>query len=119
MAKASSRKKSTWNGFFNYALSDEERAGIRKLVDGKQAPEVGKYVLEMLEQNYKLSITFNESASVFVCSCTGKAGNLNEGWTFTLSHVQFDVAVMGVWFVCSTIFDWGEWPVEENNAVDW
>jgi len=119
MATKAKSDKGTWNGFYSYYLSEEERAGIRILLDGKKPPSIENCINELVLNNYKLSITFNEANSTFICSATGKAGSLNRGYTYSLNHVELTTAIVAVWFVVGEILQWGEWDVESDKAPDW
>jgi len=108
-----------WRGFYNYYLSDEEKLGIRKLLDGSKPPTMEKCLLELAKNNYKVSFTRNEANDTFVCSVTGKEGSLNTGYTYSLTHIDIRTAIVGLWFVVGEIHQWGEWPIEQGNVPNW
>lgn len=119
MATKKKEVSSSWNGFYNYYLSDEEKAGIRIFMDGDKAPRVSDCILELAKNNYKITCSKNDSNDTFICSVTGKQGSLNRGYTYSISHVDLNTAVIAVWFVVSEIHGWGEWPIEKSNVPDW
>lgn len=119
MAKRLSRPQTAWNGFFNYYLNETEKTGIRTLVDDKKRPSLDSILHEMLSHDYKVTVSRNDSSDAFVCSITGKPGCVNQGYTYSLNHVDLVTSVYAVWFICSEVFDWLEWPVDENQVPNW
>lgn len=119
MATKKKEVSGDWRGFYNYHLSEEEKAGIRKLLSGNKSPEVGDCILELAKNDYKVTFSRNGSNDTFICTATGKAGSLNRGYSYSLNHVDLRVAIIGLWFVIGDIHGWGEWPIERENIPDW
>lgn len=119
MAKKFSTPRETWHGFFNYYLGEADKAGIRTLVDDKKRPSLDSVLTEMVSQDYKVTTSRNESSDSYICSVTGKSGCINQGYTFSINHLDLVTAIYAVWFVCSEVYEWGEWPVDENQVPNW
>jgi len=115
MAKNGSKSAPAWKGFFNYYLTEEEKGAIKKL--GVKEPATIKRIGELADNGYKLSVTYSVDKRAYFVTCTGSANcPSNQGYSLTQAHADLSVAVACVWFVCSEVYQWDAWPVE--NSAD-
>jgi hypothetical protein len=112
------RERKKWYGFFNYALTDSERSAIKALQAKNPSSKVGQWVSTLCSYGYKVSVSFDQEDSIFVCAATGGKESKNEGWSLVIQHVDLAIAVCAACFVAEDVFNWEKWPTDSGSRPD-
>lgn len=80
----------SWRGFSNVQLAKADKAAIKKMAWG--AVECMGYLQSMVDDLYKVTITFDWDNQCYTVSATGK-GDANTGLTMTQRHSDLFVAI--------------------------
>lgn len=116
--KVSSGSYGDFRGFFNYQLTESDKAAIRGVAHEDES--VLSCMWDLLSSGYKLSLSKPKDGSTYFFTAIGREeDNPNHNRAFTVRHVQLGVAVVAAWHVIDTVYDYGEWPDEQEDPYDW
>lgn len=108
----------SFKGFFNYNLSQADKTAVKKLELDKTA--VYSRILDLLESGYKVSVSWPDGRNTYFVTATGKSAPCpNMGRALTMRHSDLEKAVTAVWHVVAVVYDWEEWPADDEYDVGW
>jgi len=109
---------SAWRGFIDLPLSAEDKGRLR---GAELPPDDLLGVIDVLvQQGYKLSVTYDSAHGAVVASVTGVGGVCpNKGYTLSARSSAIPMALTVLWYKCHVLAEDGVWEnVSENRFGD-
>jgi hypothetical protein len=114
---AASRVKNGWQGFVELPLSRVDKERLAALGD-EDYPDVGTFLLEVLDDGYKVSFVKDERHSCVIATLTGKGdGCVNAGYSLSGRGPDLPGAILVLHFKHLVICESGIW-VQHADARD-
>lgn len=109
-ARAATKAKALedgWRGFANVELTVGQKLQAKTYM--QDVARVWDNLFALIEENYKLTISYDEQRSAYNLSltCKGK-GNINQGLTLTGRGGSVEAAAVSLWFKHEIILE-GDW----------
>jgi hypothetical protein len=106
--KQSSNGKVDWKGSYNYYLTSADKTGIKKL--SVKSEDVLARWRELMDRGYKCSATADTLERFYTVTAFANQDHVpNAGYSLSLRHSDFFVAVNAVWFVVAEKYNWEMW----------
>ena len=117
-SKNKGRSFGGFKGFFNYFLSEADKTAVKSL-DLDSEAVVGR-ILDLLARGYKISVSAPKNGVTYFVTATGKGAECaNADRALTMRHSGLEVAISALWHVIAVVYDFAEWPEEEEDLYDW
>ena len=108
--------KRKWNGYFNYSLTKADKTAVRELADDSE--RIRPSLSELVERGYRVSISISDSDGVATVTATGQGeGHANAGYSLSMRHIDYEIALLALWHVIAQKFQWASWQQSEE-ALD-
>jgi hypothetical protein len=112
-----------WQGFANIRLESHHRKAIKAFAESLTGDDVWGYILECLDEDYKVSFSPDYENDAIIVTLTGQGanGNPNAGYAMSQRHSDPGVAVAASLFAHREIAQRGMWIEHEYNwrDVEW
>lgn len=117
--KAVTPKVDGWKGFVQVELNEAQKMQVKALRDNAM-PQVWANVVGLIDEGYKLSLSFDTYNDAYVCAVTSKdVDSPNNGLTLTSRGGTLDGAVASFWYKHTSVLDgvWNNVPVKGIRKV--
>lgn len=110
-----------WNGFANIRLESQDRKAVKALAETMTGDDVWGYILECLDEGYKISISPDDENDAIIVTLTGTVTSVNPATAMSQRHSDPLVAMAASLFAHTEIADRGDWLtcVYDWRKVDW
>lgn len=102
--------------FINFKFSSKERDNFDSWLT-KLGNMATKPVYEMLQDDCKLSISYDAENVCFIAALTGKEDSVNEGQSLVVRAKDWDRALMAITYVHTVIFKFERWESAEEDEL--
>ncbi len=121
MPKENANREDDWNGFANIRLESQDRKAVKALAETMSGEDVWGYLLECLDEGYKVSISPDDENDAIIVTLTGTEKSANPYTAMSQRHSDPLVAMAASLFAHREIADRGDWLncVYDWRKVDW
>ena len=114
--KKSSNGRVEWKGSYNYYLRSQDKEGIKKL-SNKTEDVLGRWQ-ELIDRGYKCSASIEVQERFYTVTAFANQGSSpNAGYSLSIRHADFFVAINAVWFVIAEVYEWEQWDDLGQGAL--
>lgn len=119
MAQGKKAKKSRFSSnieFVNYRMDSETKVVFDAWYTDKKNPFV-QAVFETLQNEYKLSLSWDDERECFTAAMTGKEESLNPGKCLTIKSADWAKALAACVYVHTIVFAGEIWEVDTSTDM--
>lgn len=115
-AAASKAAADGWKGFVQMELNEQQKLAVKVLRD-KGMEQVWTGVFALVDELYKLSLSYDTYNDAYICSATCKdPKDKNMGLTLTARGGSLQGAVASFWYKHTTVLE-GDWTAAAVKGV--